>query len=153
MSSFQTSLPTELAGREPLSLATREYFRARLRTRLYDLIARKYAEKRRTGEISQRGLAQRIRRRPEVINRLLAGPGNWTLDTVSDLLLGIGPEELDMSASPILGRAARNESGRSALWDYIYEQANRRQEGAERVIEISPPSAYPYPFGQKGGAP
>jgi hypothetical protein len=144
MPSFQTSLPTELAGSEPLSFAAREYFRARLRNRLYDLVVRKYADKQRAGKISQRDLARRIRRRPEVINRLLASPGNWTLDTVSDLLLAVGPEELEMSASPILNRPARNESGSSALLAYYDDQAKQKQEGSETVIEINPPWPAPY---------
>src|SRR5262249_13369400 len=138
MSSFQTSLPTELAGNEPLSLAAREYFRARLRNRLYDLVVRKYADKQRTGKVTQRDLAQRIRRRPEVINRLLASPGNWTIDTVSDLLLAIGPEELDMSTSSIVGRPPRNEAGNSALHAYYDEQAKQKQEGSERFIDSNP---------------
>lgn len=125
MSSFQTSLQTELNSAEPVSLATREYFRARLRNRLYDFIVRKYADKQRVGKTSQRDLAKRIRRRPEVINRLLAGPGNWTLDTVSDLLLGIGSEELDMSSSSVVNRPPRNEEGKSELMDYYDSQQGK----------------------------
>lgn len=141
MSSFQTSLPTELAGDEPLSFATREYFRSRLRTRLYDMVVRKYSAKHKTGKISQRELAARIRRRPEVINRLLASPGNWTLDTISDLLLGIGPEELDMTSSPVVGRAPRNSSARSVIDDYLAKQAKaERQPGPAMRFGDPPPS-------------
>jgi hypothetical protein len=127
MSSSRTITAKELERNDPLSVGTREYFRARLRNRLYDFIVSKYAAREKAGGLTQRALAARIRRRPEVINRLLAAPGNWTLDTVSDLLLGIGPEELDMNSTPVVGRAPRNSSGASALEDYQQRRAREAQ--------------------------
>lgn len=109
MSSYRISSPDDLAAEGPLSLGTREYFRSRLRNRLYDHVVGMYLERERAGTLNQRALAARIRRRPEVVNRLLMAPGNWTLDTVSDLLLGIGPAELDMSSTPVVNRPARND--------------------------------------------
>src|SRR5947209_2537173 len=41
---------------------------------------------------------------PEVITRLLGAPGNWTLETISDLLLGIAGEELEPTSSSLLNR-------------------------------------------------
>ena len=110
MSSSRTSSPDDLKRSTPLSLNTRDYFRARLRNRLYNYIVQLYLEREKDGTLNQRALAARIRRRPEVVNRLLMAPGNWTLDTVSDLLLGIGPAELDMSSSSVVDRAPRNDT-------------------------------------------
>lgn len=39
--------------------------------------------------ISQVTLAKRLGKRPEQVSRILAGPGNWTIDTVAELLFAI----------------------------------------------------------------
>ena len=38
-------------------------------------------------------VARRMGRRPEVVSRMLGAPGNWRLDTVSDLLFAISGAE------------------------------------------------------------
>jgi hypothetical protein len=69
------------------------YFRRRLRLHLHELVVGKfYAQE----TMTQRDLANRIGKTPDVVNRLLGAPGNWTLDTVSDLLIA-------MAAVPRLG--------------------------------------------------
>ena len=70
-------------------------------------------EKAKTESLTKAELARRIGRRPEIVTRLLGSPGNWRLETVSDLLLGIGAEELDMSATSLLNRSLRNYSHES----------------------------------------
>jgi hypothetical protein len=112
----------------------REYFRARLRNRLYNFIVSKYLAREKAGTLSQAALARRIRRRPEVINRYLSTPGNWTLDTVSDLLLGIGPEELDMISSPVVSRPPRNEAAASQLMEYLQEHARQRGSAVDAIF-------------------
>lgn len=93
-----TSFLYELATGQPIPLSKRAYFGGRLRNRLYNFVLTKFLEKEASGELTKAELARRIGRRPEVITRLLASPGNWKLDTVSDLLLGISGEELGFSA-------------------------------------------------------
>lgn len=39
--------------------------------------------------ITQATLAKRLGKRPEQVSRLLGGPGNWTIDTVAELLFAI----------------------------------------------------------------
>lgn len=76
-----------------LSAGTRAYFQERLRGRLYDLVidqVEKYSARGGT----RAGLAKRVGKRPEQITRWLSGPGNLTLDTLSDLLLGLAGAEL-----------------------------------------------------------
>lgn len=91
-----------------LSPGTRAYFQARTRNRIYDFIMRKFLAEERKG-LKRAELARRIGRRPEVMTRLLGAPGNWTIDTVSDLLLGIAGEELELSSSSPLNAPLRNE--------------------------------------------
>jgi hypothetical protein len=65
---------------------TLAYFRRRLRLYLHEMVVDKFYQRE---DMNQADLARRIGKRPEVINRLLGAPGNWTLDTVSDLLIAM----------------------------------------------------------------
>jgi hypothetical protein len=68
------------------------YFRSRLNNRMHELVLNEFAAQEREGRTTRAELARRIRRKPEQITRWLGSPGNWTLETVSDLLLGMGME-------------------------------------------------------------
>lgn len=85
----------EIEADAPLGLAIRIYFQERLRHRLYDLVLREFERYLSAGH-TRRQLAKRLGKRPEQISRWLAGPGNLTLDTLSDLLLGLSGGELAM---------------------------------------------------------
>lgn len=65
------------------------YFQARNRSRIYEAVLQEFLQ----SGITQAALARRLGKRPEQINRLLGAPGNWTLDTVSDLLFAISGAE------------------------------------------------------------
>src|SRR5690242_398273 len=73
--------------------AKRIYFRTRLRSRLFNFILERFVREQKRG-LTKATLARRIGKSPEVVNRWLGAPTNLTLDTVSDLLLGISAEEL-----------------------------------------------------------
>jgi hypothetical protein len=92
------------------SVGTRAYFQGRLKNRLHNLVIRKFEEAEIEHGLTRAELARRIGKRPEVLTRLLGAPGNWTLDTVSDLLLGIAGYELDATATKIADRAKRNSN-------------------------------------------
>lgn len=98
-SSQETSLLSEVLNGKPISVGTLSYFRARLKNRLFDLVLRKFLEREARDGLTKAELARRLGKRPEVITRLLAAPGNWELETVSDLLLGISAEELTATSS------------------------------------------------------
>jgi hypothetical protein len=94
MTTLREQLLTEIAdvfGDAPLAEDTLIYFRERFRRRLHQLILEEFVRLEAAG-ISRAHLARRINRKPEQITRWLAAPGNWTLDTVSDLLLAMGGE-------------------------------------------------------------
>lgn len=110
MSISQTQFFSELAaGHFGASIpeAKRSYFQARLRNRLFNFILDKFVEEQKNG-LTKAALARRIGKSPEIINRLLGAPSNLTLDTVSDLLLGIIAEELTPVSEPILNQSPRN---------------------------------------------
>lgn len=117
---------SETASRE-LSPNTRAYFAARLRSRLYDLVMGKFREEAQKNDLTRAALGRRIGKRPEVITRLMSAPGNWTLETVSDLLMGISGEELIGTTASPLAAPAQNRG-----YQDVMEGAS--QDARERVF-------------------
>jgi hypothetical protein len=76
-------------GDEPVPAGTLAYFQARNRSRVYEAVLQEFLR----SDLTKAVLARRAGKRPEQINRLLGAPGNWTLDTVSDLLFAISGAE------------------------------------------------------------
>ena len=112
MSTSQTkSILSELRNGEPIPPHVQAYFQERLKNRLHSFILRKFMEEERAGRLTKAALARRMAKRPEIVTRLLGAPGNWTLDTVSDLLLGIAAEELEPASTSLLNRPPRNYPG------------------------------------------
>ena len=89
---------------ERIPLATVGYFRARNRNNAYDAIVREFL----ASGVTKATIARRLGKRPEVVSRLLGAPGNWTLDTISDLLLAISGSEVDYDISSPFDRPQRN---------------------------------------------
>jgi hypothetical protein len=98
----------EVDAKLPIPLEKRAYFHARVLNSFYQFVLGKFLEEERAGRLTKAELARRIERKPEVISRLLGAPGNWGLETATDLLLGICGEELIPNSSPLVGRACRN---------------------------------------------
>jgi hypothetical protein len=111
MSTSQTKTPSmlyEIAAGLPIPLEKRAYFHARVLNSYYQYVLQKFIEEEQANRLTKAELARRIGRKPEVISRLLGAPGNWTLETATDLLLGISAEELTPASVPLLNRAPRN---------------------------------------------
>jgi hypothetical protein len=69
------------------------YFAARNRRKIYSVIIKEFKK----SKLSQAQLARRMGQRTDTVCRWLSGPGNYTLDSVSSLLLGISGGELSYS--------------------------------------------------------
>lgn len=95
-----------------ISVAMLAYFRGRLGNKIHELVLAEFAAQEREGKTSRAKLARKIRRKPEQITRWLGSPGNWTLDTLSDLLLGMGLEPA-VSARSL---ASEHVSNRGTAW-------------------------------------
>jgi transcriptional regulator with XRE-family HTH domain len=110
MTIFLTQVTNELSqghdGPE-VSEAKRVYFQRRLRGRLFDFIRDRFDSEEANG-LTQAKLARRIGKSPEVINRWLSAPSNLTLDTISDLMIGIRAEELEIGGRDLLNRPRTN---------------------------------------------
>jgi hypothetical protein len=110
MNTSQTGFLSEILIGGKVSVAKLAYFRERLRTRIHQFILREFISKQRDG-FTQADLARMLDRRPEQIHRWLGAPSNWTLDTVSDLVLAISKAELDFRLDPFDRRPSRNFHG------------------------------------------
>src|SRR5690349_20959525 len=92
MTTSQTSFLSEVLRGEAIPSSKLAYFRGRLANRIHELVLQEFARQEAQGRISRAELARRIDRKPEQVTRWLGSPGNWTLETVSDLLLGMQAE-------------------------------------------------------------
>jgi hypothetical protein len=102
---------TELAAGHsgpPIPEAKRVYFQTRLRNRLFNYILGKFVAEQKNG-LTKAALGRRIGKPPEMINRWLGAPSNLTLDTLSDLLLGISSEELVPQSETLLRASWQNQ--------------------------------------------
>lgn len=88
----------------PIPVGTRAYIGQRAKNAYYDYVMDKF---RRSG-ISQADLARRMGKSPPQINRMLANPANWTIETAAELLAAICAEELLPHSAPFANRANRN---------------------------------------------
>lgn len=87
------------------------YLQERTRNNLYHFVLSKFLESEATRGLTKAQLARRIHCDPAQLNRLLGAPGNWTIDTISDLLAGIAAEELNPDSSSLIVPEQRNYTG------------------------------------------
>lgn len=97
-----------------------EYLQERFRNNLYDFVLRKFLEECESRGLNQAQLAARINYNPSQLNRLLGAPGNWTLKTVSDLLIGISGEALVLQSAKVPGTTRRNMGSADLLESKFY---------------------------------
>lgn len=113
----QTStISSEIVSDAPLSAGTLAYLEARAKNTFYDYILTKFKEAEKSG-LTRAKLARRLGKGSDQISRLLGAPGNWTLGTVAELLVGIGREELLPHSLSFLGRPPRNLQSEDLLGD------------------------------------
>ena len=89
MTTSQTAFLSEVLGTEMIPPSKLAYFRRRLSNHIYATVLKEFLRLEKAGLISRAKLAQRIGRRPEQITRWLGSSGNWTIETLSDLLLAM----------------------------------------------------------------
>lgn len=112
-----TSLSKPVPG-QPISQATLAYFAARNRYRVHELVLREFQK----ADISQAELARRLNRGTDVVCRLLGAPGNWGLDTVSNLLFAISGAEPNYGINRPLDQPTRNQTRPEYLDEFETEK-------------------------------
>jgi hypothetical protein len=101
MTTSATAFLHEITSYKRIPIGKLAYFRARLQDRIYNLVVREFLRKESAGLMTRRDLAERIHKDPAQITRYFASPGNWTLETTSDLLLGVCGAELAIGIEPL----------------------------------------------------
>jgi hypothetical protein len=85
---------------EEIPIGKLAYFRARLRNALHDAVLKAFDQQRRESNLTKTVLARRIHRSPAQVTRWLSNPQNWTLDTISDLLVALG-QDIELKSTPL----------------------------------------------------
>lgn len=81
-----------MSSNEKIALENLAYYRERNRNKVYAAVVALFSRLVETQNITKREIAYRLSKEPAQITRWFSGPSNWTLDTVSDLLLAMGAE-------------------------------------------------------------
>jgi hypothetical protein len=77
---------------EVLSQRTIFYCRERLRNRIFDCVIKAMADRVASGAATRAMIARRLGKDPGQVSRWFSGPSNWTIDTISDLMLALDAE-------------------------------------------------------------
>jgi hypothetical protein len=140
MTISQTPLLTEIAAGHqgpPIPSHVRAYFAQRLRLRLFNFLLDKFVIAQKDG-LTKASLARRIEKTPDLINRWLGASSNLTLDTISDLLLGIAAEELLPEATSPLEQTRNNYSHFNELQNADLTKNRAETTSAENSINTTP---------------
>jgi hypothetical protein len=82
------------------------YMTARAKRRAYNLVIREFKK----SGISKAELARRLGKGADRVSKMLAGPGNWTIATVAELLFAICGAEPKWDLDFPLDKAKRNNT-------------------------------------------
>lgn len=80
----------------PIDPADLAYERERLRNAFHEMVLRRFLKAKNTSGASKAIVARRLRKRPEQITRWLSGPGNWTIDTLADIMTAIDCDPVEL---------------------------------------------------------
>jgi hypothetical protein len=134
---------SEIRGGQVIPTGKLGYFRTRLAGRVHQVLLKVFGKLEREQNLTRRELAKRIHRKPEQITRWLSYPSNLTLDTASDLFIGLGYEIeqiilVDVSTGQKLvlpqARSSKAIFDREALAQRLSTDGEKSKEG--KVIDL-----------------
>ena len=106
--SAKTHFLSEILEGKPIPKGKLAFFQERFRDHLYELVVSEFLKREQAKLLTKAAVANRLGKDPSQITRWLSAPGNWELDTVSDLLLAITQSEPVISLSPLADRIQVN---------------------------------------------
>ena len=77
---------------DPKAIRDISYYQQRHRNRVFSKIVTFISDQAQQQQLTQKDIADRIRKSPSVLSRILSSPSNLTLDTISDILLAVDAE-------------------------------------------------------------
>jgi transcriptional regulator with XRE-family HTH domain len=110
--SGQMEFLSEILEWEPVPQDTLVYFRERLRHRLHAAILAAFTRRAKERGLKQSDLAKRIHRKRAQITRWLSTQSNLTLDSISDLMVGLGMDFDSFPFTPIENTVVAKEEKR-----------------------------------------
>lgn len=110
---YQTSSLLSDLSQTPIPAGTQAYVTQRAKNAFYDYVLERFL----VSGISRSDLARRLGKEPARVTRLLSNPGNWTIETISELLAAISAEELIPASEKFAGRPRKNSTQRDLLFD------------------------------------
>ena len=119
---------------ERVPIGTFGYFQGRNKRHAYDIVMDEFEQ----SGLSQAELARRLGKGTDQVCRMLAGPGNWTLDTFSDLLFAISGAAPVYSRDYPLNRPKRNQTGPTWLDEKVI--AKSEPESTSKTVDYDPQS-------------
>ena len=104
MTISRTSMLSEPHDDKTVPATTLSYFRHRLKQRIFNAMMTEF----KASNMTKADLARRLGKDPAQISKILSGPGNVTLETVSDVLFAISGGELSLKVEYPLGQAGKS---------------------------------------------
>jgi transcriptional regulator with XRE-family HTH domain len=130
--SRQMDFLSEILERKPVPPDTLEYFRERLRNRLHSAILDAFSRRAKENGLMQKDLAARIHKSRVQINRWLGTAGNLTLDSISDLMVGLGMDfddfpftAIEKTLASASDRKRKNPANRGKLARPVIQNSRR----------------------------
>jgi hypothetical protein len=105
--SQKKSVLSQIESDDIIPAGTMAYLCERARNNFFDYVLAKFRLAEANG-LTKAKLARRIGKTPDRVSHLLGSPGNWTIDTGAELLVGICREELIPASEPFIGRKPKN---------------------------------------------
>jgi hypothetical protein len=102
------TIASEIFADTPLSRGTLAYLDERAKNAFYDYVIAKFKEAEERFGLTKAKLGRRLNKRPDQISHVLGAPGNWTISTITELLVGINREELVPSSMSFANRPRSN---------------------------------------------
>lgn len=106
---------------ERVPLYNLAYVRARNRNKANSFLLKMFRE----SGLTKKDIADLLGKKPEQITRWLAGPGNLTLDTISDLVFAMQGDFIEISAKDEISKAKSNHVG--PAWNSSFSSVEKME--------------------------
>jgi transcriptional regulator with XRE-family HTH domain len=141
---------SKVLAETPISEGNKIYFQERLKSRLHEVLVNTFRAAEANGSITKTELARKLGKRPEQISRWLGSSSNMQLNTLSDMLLGLGYEP-DISVRELCNETSKptdavfaymENSKTSAVVSslIVYQHQNKRADAPTTAATFANPS-------------